>query len=78
MFEKNKYKTELIIPLFDGRERIYNTLWATTSEQKVITVEALRVTTSQATTHLVCYAAVFRVVTQRSSPLVGRSVAWQH
>ena len=26
---------------------------------------------------LVCYTAVFRVVTQRSSPL-GRSVAWRH
>lgn len=50
MFEKNKYKTELIIPLFDGKEIIYNTLWATTGEQKVITVEA--------TTHLVCYTAV--------------------
>ena len=75
MFEKKKYKTKLIIPLLDGREIIYKTLWATTGEQKVITVEALRVTTSQATTHLVCFTAVFRVVTQRSSPLVGRSVA---
>lgn len=63
MFEKNKYKTELIIPLFDEKEIIYNILWATTGEQKVITVEVLRVTTSQATTHLVCYTAVFRDAT---------------
>ena len=54
MFETNKCKPELIIPLFDGREIIYNTLWATTGEQKVITVEALRVTTSQATNHPTC------------------------
>ena len=27
---------------------------------------------------LVCNTAVFSVVTQRSSPLVGRSVAWRH
>ena len=27
---------------------------------------------------LVCYTAVFSVVTQRSSPLVGRSVTWRH
>ena len=27
---------------------------------------------------LVCYTAVFIVVTQRSSPPVGRSVSWRH
>ena len=27
---------------------------------------------------LVCYTAIFSVVTQRSSPLVERSVAWRH
>ena len=27
---------------------------------------------------LVCYTAVFSVVTHQSSPLVGRSVAWRH
>ena len=58
MFEKNKYKTELIIPLFDGKEIIYNTLWATTGEQKVITVEA--------NTHLVCYTAVLE--SSRNAP----------
>ena len=31
-----------------------------------------------ARTDLVCYTAVLIVVTQRSSPLVGRSVSWRH
>ena len=27
---------------------------------------------------IICYTAVFSVVTQRSSPLLGRSIAWRH
>ena len=33
---------------------------------------------SQARRELVCHTAVFSVVTQRSSPLVWRSIAWRH